>query len=157
MAMIEAPVLIETKGTNIAGQAFCTQSSLSVHSFTVDEANNVVANPDRSGDYRHHTDYEPNPWLLLDFGAPVRYDEILVFNRLHQPQRARTLVVDISIDGKGWHRIHTCDPEAPPFGGTDGNPLRIVTPGYETRFIRFQLQEPEFLHFVAVEVYRYDD
>ncbi len=93
---------------------------------------------------------------MLDFGAPVHYDEILVFNRLHQPQRARALVVDISIDGNGWHRIHACDPEAPPFGGTDGNPLRIVTPGYEARYIRFQVLGKEFLHFVAVEVYRYE-
>ncbi len=102
-----------------------------------------------------HIDRDDSAWLQLDFGHPVAYDEILVFNRLNIPYRARTLVVDISVAGEGWHRIHTSNPDEPIFGGTDGNPLRIVTPGYQARFIRFQLLEKEYLHFVAVEVYRY--
>jgi hypothetical protein len=79
-----------------------------------------------------------------------------VFNRLSVPERVRTLVVDISLDGQGWHRIHTTDPAGSVFGGTDGHPLRILTPGYQARFIRFQLLEKNHLHLVAVEVYRYN-
>lgn len=75
-----------------------------------------------------HTDRDDSAWLLLDFGHPVAYDEILVFNPLNIPYRARTLVVDISVAGEGWHRIHTSNPDEPIFGGTDDNPLRIVRP-----------------------------
>ncbi|MEI8251962.1 MAG: discoidin domain-containing protein [Synechococcus sp. ELA057] len=156
---LEAP--IQVSGVNIAPQAYCTQSSLSVHSLADDEANRLVNNPGREGDYAQHTDYEENPWIQLDFGRIVRYDEILVFNRLfdsngmHLAERARTMVVDISTDGEGWFQIHAGDSDAPPFGGTDGNPLRILTPGYETRYIRFRLQETNWFHLVAIEVYQH--
>lgn len=154
-------VQIKVHGVNIGPQATCTQSSLSTHSTSEDEANKLVHNPDRLGNFSQHTDFEENPWIMLDFGRTVRYDEILVFNRLQDvhgtpmTERARTMCVDISVDGLGWHTIHAGDPEAPTFGGTDGNPLRIVTPGYETRYIRFRLQEPNWLHLVAIEVYQY--
>ena len=153
--MVQAAAAIETRGFNIAPQATCTQSSLSDWS-TSDGAQSVVNNPGRQGDFVIHTDLDENAWLLLDFGHPVDYDEILVFNRLSLPARVRTLVVDISVDGHGWHRIHTSDPAGGVFGGTDGHPLRILTPGYQTRFIRFQLLEKDYLHLVAVEVYRYN-
>ncbi len=154
--MAQATAAIGTRGVNIAPQAACTQSSLSMWSPS-DGANCVVNNPGRLGDFAIHTDEEEAAWLQLDFGSPVNYDEILVFNRLLIPERARTLVVDISVDGQGWHRIHTSDPAGPVFGGTDGNPLRIVTPGYQARFIRFQLLEKAYLHLVSIEVYRYED
>jgi hypothetical protein len=152
---------IEVSGVNIAPRASCTQSSVSTHSSSEEEANKLVNNADRLGNFAQHTDFEENPWIKLDFGHTVRYDEILVFNRLQDDfgvsmaERARSMTVDISIDGDGWYTIHTCDPEAPAFGGIDGNPLRIVTPGYETRYIRFQLQEPNWFHLVAIEVYQY--
>lgn len=157
---LAAPIAVH--GRNIAPQASCTQSSLSSHSLSEDEANRLVNNPDRLGDFVQHTDYEENPWVKLDFGRIIRYDEILVFNRLQDAfgismtERARTMTVDISVDGDGWYTIHACDPEAPAFGGTDGNPLRIVTPGYETRYIRFQLHDTNWLHLVAIEVYEYE-
>ena len=153
--MVQATAPIEIRGINIAPRATCTQSSLSVWS-TGDGAHSVVSNPGRQGDFAIHTDLDENAWLLLDFGQPVDYDEILVFNRLSVPERVRTLVVDISVDGQGWHRIHTSDPAGSVFGGTDGHPLRILTPGYQTRFIRFQLLEKGYLHLVAVEVYCYN-
>ncbi|MEB3351555.1 MAG: discoidin domain-containing protein [Cyanobacteriota bacterium] len=153
--MVQAAPLIATRGVNIAPTAHCTQSSLSTYSTSADEANDVVRNPERLRAFVNHTDLEENPWFLIDFGQPVSYDEILVFNRIELPERVRHLVVDISVDGEGWHRIYTADPDAAPFGGTDGHPLRITTPGYETRYIRFQLQETTCLHFVAVEVYRW--
>mgnify|MGYP006285351349 FL=1 len=141
--------MVEVSGVNIAPQAFCTQSSLSTHSFSDDEANRLVSNPDRVGNFAQHTEFEDCPWIILDFGQVVRYDEILVFNRLQDAfgcpmaERARTMTVAISVDGDGWHTIHACDPDAQPFGGTDGNPLRIVTPGYDTRYMRFTSTRPE--------------
>jgi len=149
--------MIETKGHNIAPQSYCTQSSTCSWSVSEHEANRLVNNPDRLGEYSQHTDYEENPWIQLDFGKTIRYDEILVFNRLPLADRARSLSVEISIDGQGWHCIHASNPEQAPFGGTDGNPLRVLTPGYETRFIRFQLHETNWFHLVAIEVYRFDD
>lgn len=144
---------VETTGINIAHLASCTQSSLSEWSTSNSEADNLVNNPRRMGEYVQHTEFEDCPWIELDFGSPVHYDEILVFNRLSQAGRARTLTIDISMDGEGWHRIHSSNPDAPAFGGTDGNPLRVLTPGYEARYFRFQLQEPNFLHLVAIEIY----
>ena len=148
--------MVVVKGTNIAPQALCEQSSICCWSVSDNEANRLVNNPDREFEFAQHTDFEANPWIQLDFGKVVHYDEILVFNRLPLAERARTLSIEISIDCQGWHCIHICDPDAPPFGGTDGNPLRVLTPGYETRFIRLQLHEPNFFHLVAIEVYRHD-
>lgn len=156
LSHIQPTQMINVIGTNIAPQAYCTQSSLCSWSVSDHEANRLVNNPERSGEYSQHTNFEENPWIQLDFGKVVSYDEILVFNRLPLAERARTLTIEISIDGEGWHQIHACDPEAPAFGGTDGKPLRVLTPNYETRFIRFQLHETNWFHLVAIEVYRHD-
>jgi hypothetical protein len=71
--MAQAASPIEARGVNIAPQATCTQSSLSVWS-AADGAQAVVNNPERLGDFVFHTDLDENAWLLLDFGHPVDYD-----------------------------------------------------------------------------------
>lgn len=144
-------------GLNIAIAARCTQSSLSQWSVGADEAQRAV-NGERNGSYSFHTDYEDRPFLLIDLNDVVDFDEIVIFNRIYPDisiSRSRTLCVDISIDGQGWHRVYEGSQQSKDFGGIDGNPLRIVCSGYYTRFVRLQLQEPNYLHLDSVEIYKY--
>lgn len=145
------------KGLNIASSAHCTQSSLSAWSAGADEAQRAV-NGERNGRFSFHTDFEDRPFFLAAFNDIVGFDEIIVFNRIYPEiciPRARTLCVDISIDGKEWHRVYEGGSNHSDFGGIDGSPLRIVCPSYQTRLVRLQLQESNFLHLDSVEIYKY--
>jgi beta-1,4-mannosyl-glycoprotein beta-1,4-N-acetylglucosaminyltransferase len=147
---------LQIEGTNIAPRARCTQSSTCEWSVSADEAQRAV-NGERNGAYSFHTNWEVNPYLLLDFEKVVDFDEIIVFNRIDEITcipRSRTLCVDISVDGVGWYRVYQGGPNQEDFGGIDGNPLRLDCPGYQTRFVRLQLQETNYLHLDSVEIYK---
>lgn len=71
-------------------------------------------------------------------------------------------VVDLPANGQ--HKNHTDHEEQPwwqidlgknaPFGGIDGRPLILDGLKANCRYVRFQLDEPGYIHFDRVEVYR---
>jgi hypothetical protein len=106
----------------------------------------------KNGSFGFHTAEEPNPWWQVDLGAAKPITEVRVFNRLdYNPERARTLQVFVSNDGKNWTRLFANDGTI--FGGADGHPLKIMFKGTTARFVRLQLAETTYFHLDEVEIY----
>lgn len=106
----------------------------------------------KNGSFGFHTASEPNPWWQVDLGVAKPISEVRVFNRLDfNPERARTLQVFVSNDGKNWTRLFANDGSI--FGGADGHPLRVMLKGTNARFVRLQLAETTYFHLDEVEIY----
>jgi FkbM family methyltransferase len=146
------------EGVNVAVNAECIQSSISPWSISEDEAKHVLE-ARRNGSYAFHTADERQPWLLIDLGTPHRLNEIIVFNRIVDgpdlAERANSLMVSASIDGYSWKILHQ---PCGPFGGIDGDPLRVPCAEQSLRFVRLQLTAAEALplHLDTVEIYAID-
>lgn len=141
------------RGVDIAPSGTSTQSSLSRWSRHPGEAMDAVGRrPD--GGWSFHTGEDPQPWWCIDFGQPVRFDEVIVFNRLGRTaSRAHPLQCETSDDGRDWQVRQT---STAVFGGADGRPLRIAMPGTDARMIRLRVLRRSCLHLDAVEVRRWD-
>jgi hypothetical protein len=140
---------------NIARGKPATQSSTSKWSNAktpgLDAANAV--NGVCSGRYAFHTDEEDHPWWCVDLEWPVPVREIRVFNRMDVPERARFLIVSVSLDLFSWNVVytHTLDSD---FGGSDGRPLKILfAEAMPMRFVSIALARPGMLHLEQVEIY----
>lgn len=141
--------VVPIRGANIAREGVCAQSSLSPWSRGPLEAG-AAAEGRVTGGFAFHTDIEIGPWWQVDFGQVRRFDEILCFNRLDAcADRARGLIVEISVDGGGWEILHEAGGV---FGGADGAPLRVERPGGAARFVRVRLPGRQALHLDAVAV-----
>ncbi len=111
----------------------------------------------KSGKFGFHTDFEPQPWWMVDLGEATTFDEVVIYNRLDAgcQQRARSLVVLISVDGENWTTIYTHS--GTDFGGIDGFPLRVGCRASIARFIRIKLSDRQYLHLDEIEIYRDPD
>lgn len=99
-----------------------------------------------------HTTDEQNPWWQVDLQGFYSINEIRLFNRLDCcSERARSLQVLVSSDGKRWSPLYSNNGNI--FGGADGKFLRVAANGAEARFVRVQLREKNCLHLDEVEVY----
>lgn len=134
------------------------QSSVSPWSRGGDPAEDAagLVNGRISGGFQCHTANEERPWWELDLGAPARLHEIRVFNRCDDrglAERVRACALSASADGSHWLTLHH-QSDGPVFGGADGSPLVVRTPGpVAARFVRFTLLAPANLHLDQVEVY----
>jgi FkbM family methyltransferase len=150
----EAPDRVEilAPSENLALNRRARQSSLSKWSHS-DDAQGAV-NGIRTGRYGFCTDIEDNPWWEVDLGTSKPIAEIRVYNRLEDGwgDRARTLLILLSLDGSSWWEVH--NQAGRTFGGIDGRPLRAIFDSALTaRFVRLQLNERQYLHLDEVEVY----
>jgi FkbM family methyltransferase len=142
-------------GTNIAVNSTCSQSSFSSWSIDPSEASRVVCGPP-NGSYSFHTDFERNPWISLDLGCIEELSEIIVYNRVvdgpNVAARAYSLGISCSCDDSAWDTIYDINI---PFGGIDGNPLRVKCDKLKARFIKFQILEEglQALHLDLIEIY----
>lgn len=147
---------VKAKGTNIAVFGTCSQSSLSPWSAGADEANRAVRG-EKTGGFAFHTDIEREPWWQIDFGTPRHFDEVICYNRISMcSDRARSLIVEISLDQTNWDIIHR---NFENFGGIDGSPLRVVRERARARYVRLRLKDKNMtsLHLDAVEIYDWAD
>ncbi len=109
----------------------------------------------RNGAYGFHTQFEAQPWWIVDLLVPHRISEIHIYNRqgeAHVASRANELDVQVSVDGDNWTPLLSrTDPE--PFG-MDGTPLVVhASPGLPYRFVLLRLRGANYLHLEEVEVY----
>jgi FkbM family methyltransferase len=147
--------LNDISGKNIAVDSICSQSSFSNWSIDFNEASRVVCGP-ANGSYSFHTDFELNPWISLDLGSTQQLSEIIVYNRVVDgpdvAARAYSLGIFISCDGEDWELVYG---KNIPFGGVDGNPLRVKCDEIIARFIKLQILEgsPQALHLDLIEIY----
>lgn len=105
-----------------------------------------------NGGFGFHSNHEANPWWQVDLGGAARIDEVRLYNRLDCcPERARTVQVLLSDDGRSWRGVYRHNGQA--FGGKDGKPLKIALSGERGRYMRLQLNETQWFHLDEVEVY----
>jgi hypothetical protein len=143
---------IPTRGENIAKLGRASQSSVSSWSISPEEASNAI-NGMRTGRPSFHTQLEDSPWWRLDFEKPEPIDEIIVFNRIDgEQQRAKSLILETTIDGANWEQAYTHDGSL--FGGIDGTPLRISL-SQRVQAIRLRINGRGYFHLDQVEVYRW--
>ena len=104
-----------------------------------------------NGSYAFHTNNEANPWWQVDLGARYRLSEVRLYNRLDCcGERARTLQVMLSDDGRNWRTVYRHNGAV--FGGKDGKPLVLPLSGEQARHVRLQLNESNWFHLDEVEV-----
>ena len=138
----------------ISEACHCTQSSTSDWSRGGDaehDASNVVDLP-ANGQHKNHTDHEEQPWWQIDLGQQEPVSEIRFYHRLEREHELKNYTISYSRNGADWHRI--VQGKNAPFGGIDGRPLILDGLKANCRYVRFQLDEPGYIHFDRVEVYR---
>lgn len=138
-------------GRNIALGCAASQSSLSPWSRHGQEAG-LAVDGQKTGGYAFHTLDERDPWWEVDLGQVRTFDEIVVHNRIDTcPGRSRYLHVSISHDRLVWRPVYAHTGE--PFGGLDGDPLRVPLPRTAARFVRLHLPGFGMLHLDEIEIY----
>jgi Glycosyltransferase family 92/F5/8 type C domain len=109
----------------------------------------------RNGAYGFHTQFEPQPWWLVDLLVPHRINEIHIYNRPGGQDiavRANALDLLVSSDGDNW-TVQLSRTGTDPFG-LDGTPLVVhASPALPYRFVLLRLRGDNFLHLEEVEVY----
>ena len=109
----------------------------------------------RLGTYGFHTQFQAQPWWLVDLLTPHRIAEIHIYNRNENAAiaaRANEIDVMISVDGDNWTTLLSRR-SGEPFG-LDGAPLVVPGPlGLPYRFVLLRLRESNYLHLEEVEVY----
>jgi formylglycine-generating enzyme required for sulfatase activity len=106
----------------------------------------------KNGSFGFHTDRQKQPWWQVDLQQVHSLDRVLVFNRSTARERARRLVLQISVDGKEWQSVYRHDGSL--FEGAGNKkPLRISLGGRQTRFVRIKIDDTNWLHLSEVEVY----
>ena len=60
-------------------------------------------------DFGFHTDREDRPWWRVDLGAIRHLHRVVIFNRTTTPERAKTVAVELSLDGTRWTEIYRHD------------------------------------------------
>lgn len=57
--------------------------------------------------YGIHTEFESNPWIIIDLGSETRVDVVKLFNRADTyADRAKTIRISISADRYNWNEIY---------------------------------------------------
>ena len=109
-----------------------------------------------TGYYSFCTGIEEQPWWMVDLGKITAIEEIVVYNRVdttpNGAERSAHLRVSLSQDGYAWETIFAREDDAP-FGGADGNPLRIDVDGRSARWVKLSLPSVNLLCLDEVEVY----
>lgn len=135
---------------NLALNRPAKQSSRSAWSRS-DDAHGAVDGV-KSGSYGFHTANERNPWWQVDLGDVKQIAEIRIFNRIDCcPERARTIQVLLSNDGKSWTRVFANGGRV--FGNSVDKPLIVTLKGRSARYVRLQLAEKNWFHLNEVEIY----
>jgi hypothetical protein len=95
-----------------------------------------------------HTRKEKQPWWKVDLEKLTDIKKVYLFDRQGQPERVRSVVVEISEDDVNYEVIYDRAGELVKKGQ---NVVAISWRG-RARFVRVRLQEEDFLHFRQVAV-----
>jgi hypothetical protein len=113
-----------------------------------------------AADFAFHTAEEANPWIEIDLGREVPVTGVRVLNRTScgQPgiDRAATLRLSVSTDGKIWSEVWKADRGLPAWEIPVTDILAgAQVPGRKARYLRFEIKpaKPEYLHLRQVEVW----
>lgn len=113
-----------------------------------------------AADFAFHTAQEAHPWIEIDLGRDVSVTGVRILNRTScgQPgmDRAATLRLSVSSDGKTWAEVWKADRGVPQWEITVNDFLAgAQVPGRKARYVRLELKpaKPEYLHLRQVEVW----
>ncbi len=141
---------------NIALRKPATQSSSctwSRHPTSLAQDASGAVDGHATGAFGFHTNLESAPWWCVDLELECPVREIRVYNRLDRPQRARSMIVNGSLDMRIWRTLYDHHDSAQ-FGGADGNALRInFAEPVKMRFLLIHLADFEILNLDQVEVF----
>jgi len=151
VALVNSSVIALSGRINVAIGKPATQSSHSPWSKENDAAGAVTGTMPAT--YGFHTDEEPAPWWQVDLRETYPIDQIVLHNRRDGWQdRARSVVVDVSEDGRSWRLIHAGTVFFT--AGDQGTPLILPLGGtVPARYVRVSLAEKNALHLAQVEVF----
>jgi len=134
---------------NISKNKKCFQSSLSKWSKQNDP--NRLVDTTLNVDFAMHTDEEENPWWMVDLESEYEIEKIIIHNRKKQRQnRARTLKVEISLDGQRWRVVQ----QGFQYWGSRKDIL--IKKQLKARYVKISLEEKTFLHLSNMGVYTRD-
>jgi hypothetical protein len=99
-----------------------------------------------------HTEKQDQPWWQVDLGKSQPLARVVIWNRTECPERAYSLQLSLSDDGRTWTTVYRHD--GTPFHGfSDNKPLTVQLTNQPARFVRIQLPGNDYLHLDEVEVF----
>jgi alpha-L-fucosidase len=111
-------------------------------------------------DFAFSTNAEMNPWAQIALGRELPVTGLRILNRVSCGQagmdRAATLRVSVSTDGKTWEEVWKADKAEPKWEiSVTDYVAGAHIPGRKARYIRLELKpaKPEYLHLCQVEVW----
>ena len=106
----------------------------------------------KDGGAGFHTAKQAQPWWQVDLGEPKPLARVVIWNRTDCPERAYSLQLSLSKDGRSWTTVYRHDGSA--FHGfSDRKPLTVQLTNQPARFVRIQLPGNDYLHLDEVEVF----
>ena len=148
---------------NIARGRRAWQSSISQWSkgSTIEEDAMGATNGDPTKDYGFHTDFETNPWWMVDLGGKYDIREIRIYNRNYKgnpivQSRASPILIETSLDNDVWVQFFSTEPGFV-FGREDQQYEPLVCLAKEEThgsYVRITvLRQHTCFHLAEVEVY----
>lgn len=135
------------EGRDIGPEGRCSQSSFSQWSTTYAEAAKAVEGQP-SGSYSFHTSAEENSWWMIEWDAPQKIDEIILFNRVNGGpsvrERINGALIEYSPDGESWNLLYKIDGA---LGGVHGEPLNLKIDPILAKRVRVRQPTRSYLHF----------
>jgi hypothetical protein len=118
------------------------------------ERDAIGANSDLlAHDYAFHTQFEREPWWMVDLLRESAIEEVAIVNRRSEPQRFDSFRIQSSLDGSIWTTQYE-KADASPVSSDAASPwrMRFSTP-FPARYVRVVLSGEGILHLRRVQVF----
>jgi alpha-L-fucosidase len=142
-------------GSILSENAVLKISSTSQWDSAANHAKLLTGNLDEA-EFAFHTDFEKNPWAVIDLGGEFNVKGILIQHRSGYDYRKTGMITSVSTDGQNWERVWSQEDlgdklEIPVTSYVAGAHL----PGRSARYIKVEriLTEPDALHLHTLKVY----
>jgi len=130
-------------------------SSVGPHSHSQDRthdaarANSVIL----PADYGFHTNYEIEPWWMVDLGEEFLVEETVILNRKSRHERFRTFTIESSRDTNIWlTRFAKLDETEVSFDLAAPWRVRFADP-FLARYVRIKLRGRGYFHLRRVQIF----
>ena len=104
---------------------------------------------------RSHTDFEPQPWVMIDLIYTYEVRNIIIYVRPFSFERFRDFRIETSLDDCEWTTIYRKDDGSIPDSGNMKPIVINFNRGNKARFVRITQENEGWLHLNQVEIYAY--
>jgi hypothetical protein len=91
-----------------------------------------------------HTDCQGG-WVIIDLGAPTKFDKVVVYNRTEFPERAIPLIIEVSNDHQSFRQLAERKEVFDKWSATGL--------GAQGRYVKLRNTSPNCFHLAEVEIY----